>query len=371
MLDAEDTTVQEPSQPPKAGDSDSQDQRDCPTCRTCGEPIHLQATVGNRLPLMLKGCGCGLVLEYDPHLETGGPCPVCELLEHVEDLELGAGVTHTHREAHDVLEDTTQDPSAQPDRPRRPGPKGRRAELKAALERLGWADEETALVLEALEDPDEDEEGLGQPDRAEADVEHADQDEPTNDSDTYDPRPLYTEAQARAFDRYPGPTTQDELEQALAQLPTEQREAVERFEDAPGMNLEDTAHLHAYGENVEPPEDADTCAACAQEIRTESFAVERFGEVLTLHVCGCRLWARWEGPHDETCPVCELFAAPNLELVHTHDQPCTRYSRTELEDSDTLTYRWAEDPTHFEGQMATNTIPDDAPEAQDSRAQGS
>ena len=77
---------------------EDRDQNTPRTCTTCGDAITLTMEVGRGSPLVLKACGCGLALEYDPNTGTGGPCPVCELItEH--DLHLGGDVTHTHRQS--------------------------------------------------------------------------------------------------------------------------------------------------------------------------------------------------------------------------------------------------------------------------------
>ena len=63
-------------------------------CTTCGEQVAMYP-VGTE-PLILKGCGCGLTLEYSPIVESGGSCPICALIEDHGIKDFGQDVTHTH-----------------------------------------------------------------------------------------------------------------------------------------------------------------------------------------------------------------------------------------------------------------------------------
>lgn len=82
------------------------------TCTTCGEKLSFVMEVGPRAPLVLKGCGCGLALEYSPTSESGGPCPVCELIREHDLGDLGTDFTHTHVQSVPVWDPRKTDPIA-------------------------------------------------------------------------------------------------------------------------------------------------------------------------------------------------------------------------------------------------------------------
>lgn len=93
----------------EAAESDELDRR---TCRTCGERLQLRSEIGSGLPLGLVICGCGIVIQYDPHLGSHGPCPLCEAVDELEDLDFGEHFTHTHVQNMPVLEDGKTEPRA-------------------------------------------------------------------------------------------------------------------------------------------------------------------------------------------------------------------------------------------------------------------
>lgn len=69
------------------------EERSYSTCGECGGRIYLGDQIG-AYPLLIQACeGCGVLIEYDPNFEDGGPCPICPALEGKEPSD---GFVHTH-----------------------------------------------------------------------------------------------------------------------------------------------------------------------------------------------------------------------------------------------------------------------------------
>lgn len=63
-------------------------------CPDCDQEVLICEPIGDH-PLSIRACeGCGVTIEYDPYLESGGPCPICPGLS---GHEVEGEIRHTHR----------------------------------------------------------------------------------------------------------------------------------------------------------------------------------------------------------------------------------------------------------------------------------
>lgn len=95
------------------------------------------------------------------------------------------------------------------------------------------------------------------------------------------------------------------------------------------------------GVNVAEPQlrEADICEDCGQEIDDARIPLFSPGEDILVEACSCRVLIHADHPGDD-CPVCSLFDADVLKVVHTH--PTTTVERR-------ATRTAAEEPGHVGG----------------------
>lgn len=61
----------------------------------------------------------------------------------------------------------------------------------------------------------------------------------------------------------------------------------------------------------------DVCEDCGSEIDDARLPLFSPGEDILVEACSCRVLVHMDYPGDD-CPICRLFDAERLELVHTH-----------------------------------------------------